>query len=73
MGWTKGDTSAIDYRWIGVNPALAEKTAVEVVALAPDVLLASSNDVIASLEALKVVLLTAPLPSALVVTQLSTI
>src|SRR5437773_584566 len=35
LGWTKGDTIAIDYRWIGVNPALAEKTAVEVVALAP--------------------------------------
>jgi putative tryptophan/tyrosine transport system substrate-binding protein len=50
LGWTKGDTIAIDYRWIGGNPALAEKTAVEVVALAPDVLLASSNDVIASLE-----------------------
>jgi hypothetical protein len=25
LGWTKGDTIAIDYRWIGVNPALAEK------------------------------------------------
>ncbi len=54
LGWTKNDTIAIDYRWIGANPALtektAEKTAVEVVALAPDVLLASSNDVIASLE-----------------------
>ncbi len=50
LGWTKGDTIAIDYRWIGVNPALAEKTAVEVVALAPDVLLASSNGVIAPLS-----------------------
>jgi ABC-type uncharacterized transport system substrate-binding protein len=50
LGWKKGDTIAIDYRWIGVNPALAEKTAVEVVALAPDVLLASSNDVIAALS-----------------------
>ena len=51
LGWTKGDTIAIDYRWIGdVNPALAEKTAVEVVALAPDVILASSNVVIASLS-----------------------
>jgi putative tryptophan/tyrosine transport system substrate-binding protein len=49
LGWTKGNTIAIDYRWIGVNPTLAEKTAVEVVALAPDVLLASSNDVIAAL------------------------
>jgi putative tryptophan/tyrosine transport system substrate-binding protein len=50
LGWKKGNTIAIDYRWIGVNPALAEKTAVEVVALAPDVLLASSNSVIASLS-----------------------
>jgi putative ABC transport system substrate-binding protein len=50
LGWTKGDTIAIDYRWIGDNPALAEKTAVEVVALAPDVLLASSNVVIAPLS-----------------------
>ena len=50
LGWTKGDTIAIDYRWIGVNPTLAEKTAVEVVALAPDVLLASSNVVIAPLS-----------------------
>ena len=43
----KDNTNAIDYGWIRVNPALtektAEKTAVEVVALAPDVLLASSN------------------------------
>jgi putative ABC transport system substrate-binding protein len=50
LGWTKGRTIEIDYRWIGVNPALAEKTAVEVVALAPDILLASSNSVIASLS-----------------------
>ena len=50
LGWTKGDTIAIDYRWIGFNQALAEKTAVEVVALAPDVLLASSNSVIAALS-----------------------
>jgi len=50
LGWTKGDTIAIDYRWIGFNQALAEKTAVEVVALAPDVLLASSNGPIAALS-----------------------
>jgi putative ABC transport system substrate-binding protein len=51
LGWTKDDTIAIDYRWVGgVNPALVEKTAVEVVALAPDVLLASSNGVIAALS-----------------------
>jgi putative ABC transport system substrate-binding protein len=49
LGWKKGNTIAIDYRWIGDNLAL-EKTAVEVVALAPDVLLASSNSVIAALS-----------------------
>jgi len=49
LGWKKGNTIAIDYRWIGDNLAL-EKTAVEVVALAPDVLLASSNIVIAALS-----------------------
>jgi putative ABC transport system substrate-binding protein len=50
LGWTKGGTIAIDYHWIANDPALAQKTAVEVVALAPDVLLASSNVVIAPLS-----------------------
>jgi putative tryptophan/tyrosine transport system substrate-binding protein len=47
LGWTKGGTIAIDYHWYGNDPALAQKTAVDVVALAPDVVLASSNLVIA--------------------------
>src|SRR6202051_1726572 len=50
LGWTKGSTIAIDYHWISNDPALAQKTAIEVVALAPDVLLASSNVVIAPLS-----------------------
>jgi putative ABC transport system substrate-binding protein len=50
LGWTKGGTIAIDYHWIANDPALAQKTAVEVVALAPDVLLASSNIVIEQLS-----------------------
>jgi putative tryptophan/tyrosine transport system substrate-binding protein len=50
LGWTKGRTVAIDYHWIANDPALAQKTAVEVVALAPDVLLASSNGVIGALS-----------------------
>jgi putative ABC transport system substrate-binding protein len=50
LGWTKGGTIAIDYHWVADDFALAEKTAVEVVALAPDVLLASSNNVIAALS-----------------------
>jgi putative ABC transport system substrate-binding protein len=49
LGWTKGGTIAIDYHWIGNDSALAQKAAVEVVALAPDVVLASSNVVIAPL------------------------
>jgi putative tryptophan/tyrosine transport system substrate-binding protein len=49
LGWTKGGTIAIDYHWVANDSALAQKTAVEVVAVAPDVLLASSNSVIAPL------------------------
>jgi putative tryptophan/tyrosine transport system substrate-binding protein len=50
LGWTKGGTIAIDYHWIAGDSALAQKTAVEVVALAPDVVLASSNVMIAPLS-----------------------
>jgi putative tryptophan/tyrosine transport system substrate-binding protein len=50
LGWTKGGTIAIDYHWISNDPALAQKAAVEVVALAPDVLVASSNVVISPLS-----------------------
>ena len=30
LGWTKGDTIAIDYRWIANDTALAQKTAVRI-------------------------------------------
>jgi putative tryptophan/tyrosine transport system substrate-binding protein len=50
LGWRKGGTIAIDYHWIANDPVLAQKTTVEVVALAPDVLLASSNVVIGPLS-----------------------
>ena len=50
LGWTKGGTIAIDYHWVGNDSALAQKTAAEVVALAPDVILASSNIVIERLS-----------------------
>jgi putative ABC transport system substrate-binding protein len=36
LGWTKGGTIAIDYHWVASDSALAQKTAVEAVALAPD-------------------------------------
>jgi putative ABC transport system substrate-binding protein len=52
LGWTKGRNIEIDYRWIADanDPVLAQKAAVEVVAPAPDVLLASSNFLIAPLS-----------------------
>jgi putative tryptophan/tyrosine transport system substrate-binding protein len=50
LGWTKGGTISIDYHWVADDTVLAQKAAVEVVALAPDVLLASSNFVIAPLS-----------------------
>jgi putative tryptophan/tyrosine transport system substrate-binding protein len=50
FGWTKDGNIAIDYHWVANDSALAEKTAVEVVELAPDVLLASSNFMIALLS-----------------------
>ena len=50
LGWTKGGTIAIDYHWVANDPALTQKTAVEVVALAPDVLVGSSNFVTAALS-----------------------
>jgi putative ABC transport system substrate-binding protein len=50
FGWTKGGTIAIDYHWVANDTALAQKTAIEVVALAPDVLLGSSNIVIEQLS-----------------------
>jgi putative ABC transport system substrate-binding protein len=50
LGWTKGRTIVIDYHWVADDFVLAQKTAIEVVAHAPDVLLASSNFVIAPLS-----------------------
>src|SRR6185437_14521344 len=49
-GWKNGETITIDYRWITNDPVLAQKTAVELVRLAPDVILALSNVVIAPLS-----------------------
>jgi putative ABC transport system substrate-binding protein len=49
LGWTKGGTVRIDYHWIANDPAVAQKTASEIVVLKPDVILASSNVVITPL------------------------
>jgi putative tryptophan/tyrosine transport system substrate-binding protein len=46
-GWTVGRDLRIDYRWPGSDPATIQRFAAELAALAPDVILASGNLVIA--------------------------
>jgi ABC-type uncharacterized transport system substrate-binding protein len=47
LGWTVGRNLRIDYRGSGNDPATIQKFAAELAALAPDVILASGNIVIA--------------------------
>jgi ABC-type uncharacterized transport system substrate-binding protein len=47
LGWTVGRDLRIDYRWTGSDPATIQKFAAELAALAPDVILAVGNNVIA--------------------------
>jgi ABC-type uncharacterized transport system substrate-binding protein len=49
LGWTAGRNLRIDYRWTGYDPVRIQKSAAELAALAPDVILASGNIVIASM------------------------
>jgi putative ABC transport system substrate-binding protein len=44
-GWTEGRNLRIDYRWTSADPERTRAYAVELVALAPDVILAGSNQV----------------------------
>jgi putative ABC transport system substrate-binding protein len=46
LGWTVGRNLQIDYRWPGIDPATIHKVAAELAALAPDVILATGNNVI---------------------------
>ena len=46
LGWTIGRDLRIDYRWTGIDPATIERFAAELAALAPDVILPTSNLVI---------------------------
>jgi ABC-type uncharacterized transport system substrate-binding protein len=43
LGWIAGRNLRIDYRWTSAEPAVLRKFAAELVALAPDVILASGN------------------------------
>ena len=46
LGWSIGRDLRIDYRWTGIDPATIERFAAELAALAPDVILPTSNLVI---------------------------
>ena len=46
-GWTVGRNIRIDYRWAAFDAARTQKLAAEIAALAPDVVLVSSNVVLA--------------------------
>jgi putative ABC transport system substrate-binding protein len=43
LGWTIGRSVRIDYRWYAGNAAVAHKYAAELLALAPDVVVASGT------------------------------
>jgi len=47
LGWTEGGNVRIDARWSGGDPAIARKYAAELVALAPDVIVATGNSGVA--------------------------
>jgi ABC-type uncharacterized transport system substrate-binding protein len=50
LGWTIGQTARVDYRWAGANADTMRKYAAELVALAPDVILATSSPSVAALR-----------------------
>ena len=50
LGWTDGRNVRIEYRWAGGNADDIRRHAAELVALAPDVVLATSSPVVGSLQ-----------------------
>jgi putative tryptophan/tyrosine transport system substrate-binding protein len=50
LGWTIGRNVRIDYRWYAANADLARKYAAELVALAPDIILASGTVGVTALQ-----------------------
>jgi putative ABC transport system substrate-binding protein len=53
LGWTGGRNVRIEYRWGSGNAELIRKSAVELVALAPDVILATGTSAMAPLQQAK--------------------
>jgi putative tryptophan/tyrosine transport system substrate-binding protein len=52
FGWQDGRNIHVDYRWAGGRPELIRRYAEELVALAPDVILANGTPVVAALKPL---------------------
>jgi putative ABC transport system substrate-binding protein len=50
LGWTDGRNVRIDYRWAGADADRSRRYAVELVALAPDVILANGSQSVAALQ-----------------------
>jgi putative ABC transport system substrate-binding protein len=50
LGWTEGQNVRIDVRWAGGNADLDRKFAAELVALTPDVILATASPTVAALQ-----------------------
>ena len=55
LGWTDGHNVRIDYRFVGGNPENYSKYAGELVALAPDVIVASGASLPVMLQATRTV------------------
>src|SRR5262249_11766914 len=50
LGWTDGRNVRIDYRWGAIDADRARRYAAELVALAPDVVLAAGSSAVAAVE-----------------------
>jgi putative ABC transport system substrate-binding protein len=50
LGWTAGNNVRIDYRWGANNTGLFRKYAAELVALSPDVILATAGSIVGDLQ-----------------------
>jgi putative ABC transport system substrate-binding protein len=50
LGWHEGDNLHIDWRWAGGDPALFERHAAELVALAPDLIVCAASPAVAALR-----------------------
>ena len=62
LGWSVGHNVIVDIRWSADSNADARKYAAELVALAPDVILAQSSNAVASLQQVTRTVLIVPLP-----------